>query len=69
MRPRNKAKEVQPAFKFNHKTQGERLFETLTKDTPLYFTIDEITGGCVDYNHNGCPIPEVKSKPGPESSQ
>lgn len=32
----------------------------------MYFTIDEITGGGVNYNHNGQPIPKIKSKPGPE---
>ena len=59
MRPRRRNLEIQPQMRFKPTMQGERLFDVLTKTTPLYFSLDEMTGKEVVYDHNGCPVPVV----------
>ena len=44
MRPRRKQEEIQPQIRFAANLQGQRLFESATKQTPLYFSQDQITG-------------------------
>ena len=59
MRPRRKSREINPQFRHNTHLQGQRIFDQLTKDTPLYFTQDEVTGNGVSFNHNVRPVPRI----------